>query len=65
MAGLAEVAADEDADADADAPDEAVAAGADDEDARFAGAADGLAGAEDEQPPIAIATTKQARRSHP
>ena len=62
MAGLAEVAADE------DAPDEAVAAGGDDEDAGFAGAVDrlagtedGLAGAADEQPTIAIAATKHAR----
>lgn len=65
MAGLAEVAA------DADAPDEAVPAGADDEDTVLAGARDGLAGAEDgfagaedEQAPIAIAATRQAQRSH-
>jgi hypothetical protein len=57
IAGLAEVAA------DADAPDEAVAAGADDDDTGLDGAMDGLAGVEDEQPPMAIAAM-QAQRSH-
>ena len=56
MAGLAEVVA------DADAADEAVAAGVDDGDPGLVGAADVLAGADDEQPPITIAATRQAQR---
>jgi hypothetical protein len=58
MAGLSDVAA------DADAADEAVAAGEGDEDPGLVIAADVLAAADDEQPPIAIAATRQAQRSH-
>jgi hypothetical protein len=58
MVGLAEVAA------DAEAAGEAVMACADGEDRGLVGAADALAGAEDEQPPSAIAVSRQAERSH-